>query len=284
MYQSRGMKLSLRLIIPLALMSLLSACNFFTPPQSQSLGMDMLGDTNNATELAALYASATSETDRMMGTMEAVQTSVRAVEQQSTRISSTLIAQGTAIIDVSLITPIAPTALAFSASGSGAPAQLDQSVQPIVTPGGIAQGNVALSTPTITPQGFIEQAVQAAQPTSLPVDPNAPQLTNITLTSAVGSDDCPIGSSTTFTTASTDIYVTAVAQNVTPNNTLASRWLMDGTEMVVYTWTPTFNINGACIWFHMPASAVQYVAGNWSVELTIDGVISGSPIAFTITG
>lgn len=273
------MKYPLNLIIMSVLAFILSACNFFTPPQTQTL--DLLVDNSDATQISALRGSATSQSDLLMGTLEAVNTSVRAVEQQSTRIASTLIAQGTTVVDVSHLTPFSPTQLAFGNPGVNS-ALFDQSVQPFVTPGGGALGNVSIDvTPTQPAINFTEQ--QVIQPTQEVINVNTPQLTNITLTLNVGADDCPIGSASSISSTANDIYVTAYAQNLTASNTLTSRWMLEGTEMVTYSWSPSGNINGACIWFHMPASAVTYTPGNWSVEVLLNGTVSAT-IPFSITG
>lgn len=274
------MKHPLNLITISVLALILSACNFFTPPQNQPL--DLLVDNSDATQISALRGSATSQSDLLMGTLEAVNTSVRAVEQQSTRIASTLIAQGTTVVDVSHLTPFSPTQLAFSNSGVNS-AQFDQSVQPFVTPGGGALGNVPLNVPPTQPAiNFTEQQVQPTEEV-VNVNVTTPQLTNITLTLNVGADDCPIGSTSSVSSSANDVYVTAYAQNLTASNTLTSRWMFEGAEMVTYSWSPSGNINGACIWFHMPASAVAYTPGNWSVEVLLDGIVSAT-IPFSITG
>ncbi len=272
----------------IAVMISVSACNFFAPQQTAPL--DLLEDDTSSTQIAGLRATATVSNDRLMGTIEAVQTSIRAVELQSTRISATLIARGTPFIDISMITPLAPSA--NSGAVSGAAPEIDQSVQAVVTPGGIAQGNATLPTAgantgllpnaASTPTSIIAPGANLTATPEAVVNTGEASLTNITTARAVGSDDCAAGSVTTFRTTDTDIYVSAFAQNITSGTLIASRWSLDGTEVVSYNWTPDFNINGACIWFHMPASAVTYTAGSWTVELSLNGIPVGSA-SFTIT-
>ena len=261
------------LILMMFALILLSACNFFSQPvdlQTENLQNEQAG-----TQIAAVRATATVNADHMIVTLSSAQTAVGAVDQQSTRIVATLIAQGTLFVDGSVITPIIPTLAPQADSGSPVP----QIANPLLTPGapqvsgqGSAQGDVSL-VPTAPP------AVPVEQPT---FDPNGPSLTNITLTEQVGTDDCPVKATTSFSSAATDIYVTAVANNVGENNTLTAAFSLNGQNVKTYPWTPGFTIHGACIWFHMPSSEVQFTPGNWTVALAIDGTPVGSPIPFTI--
>src|SRR5215470_2792232 len=84
----------------------LSACNFFSQPVD--LQTENLQNEQAATQIAAVRATATANADRMLVTLSSVQTAVGAVDQQSTRIVATLIAQGTLIVDPSGITPVIP--------------------------------------------------------------------------------------------------------------------------------------------------------------------------------
>lgn len=275
---------------PFALMLMLGACNFFAP---QAEPLDLLESNDSATEIAALRSTATVETDRMMGTIEAVETSMRAVELQSTRIASTLIARGTPFIDASGITPFAP----FDGNVSpDQPPGVDDGMQPLVTPGGGAQGNSALATLNaqqgILPPSNATPTPIVAASNATPTFANAANdpavqsgngsLTNITTARAVGADDCPTGSVTSFTTADTEIYVTATAQNVPAGSVIVSRWLREGAEVALYDWSPSFDLADSCIWFYNPAGDTPFSAGSWTVELSIDGAPAGST-TFTMT-
>lgn len=268
----------LAILIPATIL-IVSACNFFAP---QNQPLDLLDANPAATEVAALRATATVETDRQMATLEAINTAVRAVDVQSTRIAATLLARGTAFIDTSLITPLAPTALAAgSGDGTTFDSSANSAIAPLVTPGGGAQGNAALTPSNPNPAVLTTPTpLPGAEPPPTQVALSTGALTQITLTRAVGANDCPTSAETVFTTADAEIYVTAVAQ-VSAGSQIVSRWLFGGTEIVSYDWIPDFNIDGACIWFYMPASAVEYSVGSWTVELSVDGVTAGSA-SFTI--
>ena len=248
-----------------------SACNFFSQPVD--LQTENLQNQQAQTQISAVRATATVNADRMLITLENAQTAVGNIDLQSTRIASTLIAGGMTFVDASAITPLAPT----QDAPAGSP--IPQIANPLITQGvplvsgqGSAQGDSALVQTTPSPI-----------PMQTTVDPNGPSLTEITLTDQVGADDCPVGSLTSFSSSAASIYVTAVANNVTANSTLTADFTREGQEVQTYTWSPEFNIDGACVWFFMPSSDVQFAPGNWAVALAIDGAPAGN-VSFSIVG
>ena len=136
----------------------------------------------------------------------------------------------------------------------------------------------------VNAEGRARGRTETAGPTAGPtLDLSIPRLYNITMSSAVGADDCPTNPSNSFTTATTEIYVTARAANLGPGSTIVSRWLLEGAEVVNYDWSPSFEIADACIWFYITPSAVEFTPGSWSVELLLDGAPAADPVGFTIT-
>ncbi len=165
-------------------------------------------------------------------------------------------------------------------------------VTPMVTGDGAARGSIAVgptpalvASPTPIP-GFAP--LNPTTPPNLPAVDNragngAPALTNVAFSSSVGVDDCPISPTTTFSGSASSIYVSAVGQMLTSSNVVSSRWLLDGVEQVIYTWSPSALVDGACIWFYITPEGVPFTPGSWSVELTIDGA-TVSTSGFTIEG
>ncbi len=267
------MKRSVQVILIVSAAALLGACNFFSQPAD--LQTESLQNEVASTQIAAVRATATVNADRLMVTLEDAQTAVGNIDQQSTRIASTLIAQGMPFVDASAITPVVPTAEAQQPNNGGIP----QIANPLLTPGapqvnsqGSAQGDTQLIP--VTPAGGV-------QPT---VDANAPSLTDIALSEQVGSDDCAVNPTTSFSASATDIYVVGTAHHIQPDTSLTATFTRDGQTVTSYPWTPGFAIDGACVWFHMPASDVTFTPGNWQVALTINGASSGAPIPFSIFG
>ncbi len=260
------------LIVVLA--GLISACNFFTQPgdlQTENLQAEVA-----RTQIAAVRATATVNADSLMVTLSGVQTAVSSVDEQSTRIASTLIANGMSVVDTSgIVVPTNTPAPADQSGSSPAP----QIANPLLTPG----------APVVSDTGGARGDTQLVPVTSaaqlqVTADPNQPSLTDLTLTGKVGADDCPVQPATTFTTADTDIYITAVAHNLAKGTPVSSTWTSGGQQAAHYDWSPTFNIKSACIWFHLPANEVPFTPGSWSVAVTLDGQPVGAPIQFTITG
>ncbi|MCC6802526.1 MAG: hypothetical protein IT319_06560 [Anaerolineae bacterium] len=259
----------LMLLVSTGIAALTSACNFFAQPGD--LQTENLQNEVAQTQIAAVRATATVNADRLMVTLENAQTAVGNVDLQSTRIAATLVAAGMTFVDASSITVAAPTAAPDSGGVN------PQIANPLITPG----------VPQISSQGSAQgdRPLVQATPTHVSqqsADPNAPSLTNLTLTDTVGSDDCAIGSTNQFTTSTTDIYVVATANNVQPDTTLSATFSLEGQVIQTYPWTPGFEIDGACIWFHLPSDEVTFTPGNWSVTLTVNGASVGAPLAFTI--
>jgi hypothetical protein len=265
----------------ICLLVALSGCNFFTPPDN-AVQLVQTENETYTTQIAAVQATATYASDRLMLTMEFAQTAVRNVDAQSTRIASTLIVRGTMVVDSSNITPIAPTQRAAT-EGQVAPTPTGvsgQVVAPIVVGEGSARGSIDLPepTPVLTALPQITPNVNNSNDTG-----SSPSLSNVTLSGAVGGDDCPVSPSSQFSAQDESIYVTAVGNNLTPNNLITSRWMFNGTQVATYDWSPPGNVNGACIWFYITQEGVEFTPGNWGVELTIDGNAAGGA-SFTIVG
>ncbi len=255
------------------IVALTSACNFFSQPGD--LQTESLQNQVAQTQIAAVRATATMNSDRLLVTLENAQTAVGNVDLQSTRIASTLIAAGMAFVDASQITPVVPTTVSsgdsdFTTTSPRVANPLMTPVAPQVNSQGSAQGDSSLvqATPTVV-----------FQPTG---DPNAPGLLNITLTDTVGSDDCATNPSTRFSTSTADIYVVATAHKIQPETTLTATFSLEGQVIQTYPWTPGFEIDGACIWFHLPSDEVTFTPGNWSVALTVNDSPVGAPIPFSI--
>lgn len=264
-----------QLILMLGMGAFLSACNFFTQPAD--LQTENLQNEQAETQIAAVRATATVNADRLLITLESAQTAVGNIDLQSTRIASTLIASGMGFIDASGITPEAPPDTVEQPTRNPNVPQIANPLltpnAPVVSGSGSAQGDAPLNPVTPTPEGN-----NAPQPTG---DPNAP-LTQITLTREVGADDCPVGSTNSFSSGDSEIYVTAIA-NVVASNQITASFALNGQQIQSYTWTPGFDIQGKCIWFHMPASEVTFTPGSWTVTLDVDGTPVSAPIPFSIS-
>jgi hypothetical protein len=232
------------------------------------------------TQVADLSLSATIQVARARTTLDFITTRSAAAATQSQFLESTLVATG-----------FAPDALANFRQQ-----QIQERPTPTITPTFAlspesANENAVLTTtptqatatatvPAVSPYA----PVQAASPTqAFIVDVNAPHLENPVLATGVDSDDCAIGVTTQFSTSSPAIYVVAEAVNVPSGSTIESRWFR-GVEPVgpVYTFAPDFDIERACIWFFVDSSDFEFIAGQYSVDLTLNGVSATPLLTFSI--
>jgi hypothetical protein len=260
--------------ILLASVFALSACQFFAP----GAGEQTLAAQNAAlqTEIAAIRATATVEADRLMITLEHAQTAIRSVNEQTGELAATLVAAGTpadainlAVITPQFVPPTLPPDGAPPPPAAGQPLLLT-TIQFPTAVGALPGGDGALLTSPPAPLATPEA--------------DAASLTNIVAAPAVGADDCALNPATAFTTANNEIYIVATANNIEAGTVISTNWIANGQPIVEYDWTPDFAIEGACIWFFIDQSEVEFVPGNWQVQYAIDGVPSGSPVVFTIEG
>lgn len=250
-----------------------SACQFFGPSTAE-LTLSVQNQVLN-TEIAAIRATATVEADRLLITLESAQTAISSVDGQTQDLQATLAAQGLPPVDLNAISPVpesvfdTPTPILDpnnNAANGVAPIRITPgATSPVIIPN---QNNPAL---VITPIG-VPQQTQSTGP-----------LQNIVTSGSVGNDDCALNPTTSFTTATPEIYVVARAVGVGPNDTLTSRWFAGGTEQISYNWSPSAFIEDACIWFYIDQSEVTFTPGSWSVQMEVNGQAVGAPVAFTIS-
>ncbi len=246
----------------------LSACQFFGPNTTEQT---LLAENQRlSTEIAAVRATATVEADRMLVTLEHAQTTVSDVSGQTQDLSATLIARGTPAVDISQLTPQAPITIAAP------PPILDIGPNPAlgVTPISITPGSV--SDPNNT--AAQNDAILVITPIAASNSP----LTNLVTAEGVRDDDCALASVSTFTTDTTEIYVVATAAGIGPDDIVVSRWFHEGQEVIFYDWSPTFDIEQACIWFYIDQSEVAFTPGNWRVQMELNQQVVGVPVSFSI--
>jgi hypothetical protein len=175
-----------------------------------------------------------------------------------------MIAVGIPLADAALITPASPDTLAVI-PGVSTP-------QVIVTPGSVAQTSADSAAP-----------LPATPTPNAAVSSTGPYLTNMTATEQIAADNCAAAPSASFAQSTSGIYAVATAFNLTPQHVITYRWLRDGTEVWVDTWSPAADTNGECIWYYVTPVEIEFLPGAWSVEVLIDGTSSPPGIAFTVT-
>lgn len=279
--QDRSMKTALSLILVLYL---LAACQSASYQQTLEVNHAQAG-----TQIADLRISATVQAARARTTVDFVQTRAIVAATRSGALEATMMSVGTPAEALaafrSRMIQAAPTAtipLAFTEESefvtlvSNVPLQ----TQP---PSPTIDLTVSPTIPIVTP--FALLATQAPpSPTRAPtIDPNQPRLENPQLATSSGADDCGAEFSTQFTTSTPEIYIIVTVVNAPANTTFEARWQREGQAIGgLYTYTPDFAIDRACIWFFVDSSDFEFIAGNYTVTVDINSVPAITPLVFTI--
>jgi hypothetical protein len=200
-------------------------------------------------EIDAVRQTATVDAERLQITVDYMATRVGQAEQSRVELQATLNARG---IDSSGIANAAPLATPFPLPG-------------------VPNNN---ETNPVTP--IPEQAV-------VPAESTQPALVDYVIAPGVGNNDCAINPRNTFTTSDAEIYVVATGVNIPAGTNIAARFAVAGQE-VRHDFTPNFDIDGACVWFYIDQSDLEFRAGTWSVQLELNGTPASPPLPCTITG
>lgn len=206
-----------------------------------------------ATQLANVRSTAAVDADRLQVTAVYVETAVAQSRLQNQRLAATIEALGG---NAALVAPIASTPTT----------DLVNPLSPAATTAAVVGSSGS-------------ETVQVATDTPAPAG-----LYNIVTARGVGANDCALAPVSSFTTADTSIYVVATASNIAPGTLLASRWFLEGSEVITHDFTPDFAINQNCIWFYIDPTETTFTPGNWTVQLEVNGQPAGEPVAFTLSG
>jgi len=231
------------------------------------------------TQLAQLRMTGTVQIARMNTTLEFSQTRVALAATRSAFLQATLVDFG----------------MSEAALGEFRTQQFRlRQVQPTATPIGIeaTAGNSNGTPPTLPPPANFTPTVPDVTPlallftpTPLPdvlANPDAPRLENPVTALGVGQDDCAVNITAQFAPTTAEIYVVATAVNIASGTRLTSRWLFGGEQQAAFSFTPDFDIERACIWFFVDQSDFEFVPGQWSVVLDINGQAAIDPLTFNI--
>ncbi len=223
-------------------------------------------------EMESLRSTATVVRARMKTTLEYAAARVAQAEDAGEFLQFSLISLGTEpgfiTTQVSQIdSRSTPTAPASSPASTTEPRQAEiGGVTPIALSRAAGTANRTRPAVTSPPQA------RAA----------GPRLENIVMASGVNQYDCAIDVNPVFTPASTEIYVVAEARNIPAGAKISSRWHRQGIEVAYFSFDVENQIDGNCIWFFIDQTDTAFFAGAWSVELRVDDVPLGSPVAFQV--
>jgi len=99
------------------------------------------------------------------------------------------------------------------------------------------------------------------------------QFTNTVTATGHDSQDCPIGASSVFDTTTPQIYVDTQINFIPAGSTLGARWTANGALFFddVKCWIPDRDYENICAWCSIVPDGPAFEAGNWTVELLLDG-------------
>jgi hypothetical protein len=159
-------------------------------------------------------------------------------------------------------------------------AQAAMTVTPTLLPGTPTQPGVTPLAALVTPTATITPAIVNT------ADPTQPRLVQPRLGTQVstepGTVDCVSNPQTEFTPQTEEIYISVRVENAPAGTQFASRWLLNGDEIITHSYTPDFPIDGRCIWFFVDQTEITFTPGSWSVEMLINGQQVLEPQSFTI--
>ena len=234
-------------VFTLIIMWLVSACGGTSGDQQTLEAIN----AERGTEFFNIAATATVQIDRMQVTVEFMEREALRAEDARNSLIATLEERGVPInlAGVNLATP---------------------TLVPSTTPNAPANPNVPVSTEEVSP----------FTPT-----PTAPitGLTDFIMSTGVQQDDCPLSNTTQFSPTTPEIYITAVAHNLPAGTLLASRWIRNNEELVIYDRVTESAIEQACIWFYVDPTDFLFENGVYSVILEVNGIREGE-VTFTIAG
>lgn len=212
-----------------------------------------------AIEVAAIAASATVDADRLRATLDTAETLLARERIQRQNMVSTLQERGIAV--------------------QSAPGEVVQAAPPTETPFGLAAQPTPFPNqqPQITPQA----QQQVTTPTATVGGIGSPLgLSNIVTAPDVGDDDCALNPTNQFTPNTEAIYVVALATNLADGTTVTTRWSSGGQVLATFDFTYGF-IQQACIWFFADQTDFEFVPGDYTINIQVNGTIAGQ-VNFTI--
>lgn len=252
----------MRVLFTLICLSVLCACGGNPDQQATLTLLNMTAET----QIAQVRQTATLGADRMRITVEYLQTRAAFEEDRRDSILSTLDTFGIDMSAINLITPVILTAT------------------PVLNQDTMALGGSGGGITRAAPTQIFRTAEVTPTPLPLPtIDPNAPNLTETSVSTSVGSNDCATGITAQFSETSAMIYAVGTANNFVPGTTVTFNWLREGAVVFSDSFTWDFAIDGRCIWYFVTSDEFVFTPGNYTVAFESNGVPIGTPITFTIT-
>ena len=241
---------------------LLAACGGVSPGE-QTLEVQR---ENIATQLHGLQTTATVETERLQITLEYVETRIARAEEQRGEMLATLAERG---LDINQLPSVATL-----------PARPTENVAPALN---LDETAILTATPVIeiTPHN-VTPTVPPAPPVLTLIDSGTISLRDIVMAASVGVNDCAAQVTNRFAPTSERIYIVARAVEVSASAVISARWFRGEVELTQFDYVPGFVIEDACIWFYADQTDFEFLPGDYTVSLLLNGAPASPPIPFTI--
>jgi hypothetical protein len=262
-----------RLILIITMILLLAACGSDNTVRTLEANHMLAG-----TQIADLRITATVQAARAQTTLDFMQTRAAFAAIQSGLLESTLAADGT---DMPYIETQRAIILGSSPTPSMAPVLAAEATEGVDSP----TFTPVSETPTPTIPGVTPIFPTASKTATLPPDPNALRIENPITALAAGSDGCGANITSAFTVNTEEIYIIIKAYNLRAREvTFSSHWTYEGQAIgPVFEYTPERNYDELCIWFFVDQTDFEFLAGDYTVGIDIDGAPVFAPLAFNIS-
>ncbi len=250
-------------IIIIAFALLISACSSDGTQQTLVAENAML-----STQIVDLRVTATYQADELQQTREYVETIIPKANRLRDELASTLQAAG---IDVTLHPVESNPSFTLGTVVTRPAPNTGGQQQTIIVEGTSMPAPAQAGSTSDAPIGGVTPTV------------GQPSLYNLITAEGVGSNDCALSSVTSFSADTAQIYVVATASNITAGMTIGAQWYLGDTLLTKQEFSPEQDINDNCVWFYAEPVDFPFTAGNYRVELLINGnVVTGAQASFAI--
>lgn len=112
---------------------------------------------------------------------------------------------------------------------------------------------------------------------------NTSQFVETTITSNIReSDGCAADFQTEFSSDTTRIYAVTKAVSISAGITVQADWRVAGQTVSEGSYTTPTDQTNFCIWFPLDPASIQFTPGQWSVQLSANGLPIEPTLFFTI--
>lgn len=228
------------------------------------------------TQVADIRLTATVQAARAQTTLDFITTRSAIAATQSIFLEETLVATG--FVPEALATQ-REQLLGSTPTPSPSPTPLPEATVDPDAP--TSDPSIPTSTPTLPPVTPLSQnPTETVMPT---FDPNGLRVGSIITATGTGDDGCGSGITSTFSTATPEIFVIVPAFNLTPTDTFSAHWERDGQAVgPIYTYEPATPLDELCVWFFVDPTDFPFTAGNYTVEIKVNDIPVAGAVPFII--